>query len=95
MKRRPKKLENKKYVIEGFYSFFNWKNCFYCELDFRRENGKRIEIEIDDRRFPCSISEKLYLCEDCGTKEYKKVETLIDNHIVNKMGYQPQPTCGD
>lgn len=62
MKREKEYYEN---VVNGeiykHYGLFCWQECFFCNQEFRRENGYRFQMQVN--------RDWMYSCSTCSTSK--------------------------
>lgn len=69
--------------IYNHYGIFFWKECFFCNKDFRRENGFRFQMQVD--------RPWVYSCGDCCSSK-GDVNTKVKEWFVRSRPKAPAAT---
>lgn len=82
------KRDNTKYTnvicgdIYNHYGLFSWRECFFCNKEFRREGGYRFQMQVD--------RPWVYSCSSCsGSKE--EVNENVDKFLKRRPKAPPRP----
>lgn len=88
--------EKKNYpIVKRYKSFLFWRECIFCNREFKRENGFIIEDLIGIK----SLTTYLYCCPECAlsSEEVKiKFKEKKPNHkSSNSYSYFPNSIMGE
>lgn len=87
MKRKNRKYSNVAYgEIHKHFGLFEWRECFFCGEEFRRERGYRFLISAH------VMSEWSYACEACCCSKShcnEMVGVFLDNICNNRPEASP------
>lgn len=81
-----RKHEENKYNVVTYFPLFNWRKCYFCEKEFRRESGFQ---------FYAAQGYFLYACGHCCVSVSHCNDRIVhkrDTGIAKLMGHiPPQP----
>lgn len=67
--------------IYNHYSIFSWKECWFCNKEFRREAGYRFQVQVN-RPWKYSCSECSSSKENCNENVKSHMLKMREHRVV-------------
>lgn len=67
-------------IVKRYKSLFFWRECKFCNREFKRENG----FIIKDVVYPTSLITHYYCCPECALTIEQVKEKILENNAKLK-----------